>query len=355
MKIVHVIYSVNSFQFKELIAAFIYHQLEQGMEADIVHIIKENETSRILKLRNINVFTYTKNEGRNLNLVGKLSKLFKKNKYDVIHVHNLDMANVAGLAGRLAGIKTVLTLHCPGRKKVSGLNRMLFNKIVCASDYIRKRMTTESDKVNVVYNGIDTKIFDKNFGPTVYQENRRMLGLKDDSFVIGNVGHLTKTEDQGTILKAFRKLRQKGLNAEVVFTQEGPLQDQLQSFVRKNKLEDRVHFTANKIDKVEALQLFDLLVHSNNQPRYPFVLMEAMAAGTPVITTKIGTNPEVIAERKTGHLVPCGFPERIDSAIMRLNAIKTLPTEMGQAAKRHTEDKFTIEKMVQNYHQVYVG
>ena len=338
-----------------MIAAFIYHQLEQGMEADIVHIINENDTSRVLKLRNIDIFTYTKNSGRNFGLVGKLCKLFRKNKYDVIHVHNLDTANIAGLAGRLAGVKTVLTCHCPTRQKISRLNHALFSKIVCASNYIRKRISNDQQKVDVVYNGIDTKLYNKNFGPTVYEENRRLLGLKEDSFIIGNVGQMTKTEDQGTLLKAFRKLRQKGLNAEVVFTQEGPLQDQLKTFVRKNKLDDRVHFTANKIDHVEALQMFDLLVHSNNQPRYPFVLLEAMAAGTPVISTKIGTNPEIVAERKTGHLVPCGFPERIDSAIMRLNAIKTLSSEMGQAAQKHTEDKFTIEKMVQNYHQVYVS
>ncbi len=353
MRVAHVIYSVNSFEFKELIGAFIYQQQESGTEAEVIHIIKDDEASRVLKIRHINVHTYTKSPGADLGLSVKLSRLFREKKYNVIHVHNLEAAAVAGLGARLARIPAVLTLHCVPGRKISGVVKWLYRHVVCASQYIQQKFDPEKPVSQVIYDGIDVAHYARTFEAGVLSDIRKKFKISDESFVIGNVGPLIKSEDQLTLLKCFRKLQAKGLKSDLILTGDGPLKEHLESFVRKYNLTERVHFAHEQIDRVEALQLLDVLVLTANVPRYPFVLLEAMSAGTAVITTKIGSNPEVIVERKTGALVPCGFPERIDSAIMRMNAIKTLPAEMGANARAHMQEHFTIAKMVQNYQSLY--
>ena len=73
----------------------------------------------------------------------------------------------------------------------------------------------------------------------------------------------------------------------------------------------------------------------------------------PVIATTVGANKEVIEERKNGYLVPCGYPERIHSAVMRLTAIESLAAEIGEAGRKRVEENFTLEQMARGYAELY--
>lgn len=356
-KVAHIAYSISQSELKDLIAALIYKQQEQGVEAEIIHVVREDDIATVLKIRGINVYTYTKSAGTDVRLMFKLGRFVRTHGFNVVHAHSPEIAVHAAVAAKLGRAKSIFSCHWLTAKPLSRFVRRLNNYIVTTSAYVQKSLFKEkylSDKkMKIIYDGIDEHLYMQNFGINSENLNREKLGLQPDSFILGNTGPLVKEEDQSSLLKAFRKLRAKGLNAELVLTGEGPLRGELEKKVQQYQLDGRVHFLNGRLSRVEFLQLFDVLVHCAHKEAYPFSLLEAMAAGTPVIATKIGANAEVILERKTGYLVPCGFPERIDSAIMRLNAIKTLPKEMGVQSRLHVQKDFSIASMAARYQELY--
>lgn len=358
-KVAHIAYSITQSELKDLVAALIFKQKEKGITADIIHIVKETDISTILKIRGIDVFTYTKSPGMDLRLMFKLSKFLRTHRYQVVHTHSPEVAVLAAAAARLSGAKSVYSCHWTTRYPIPALARRFNNHVVTACEYIQKKLLKDNGlkdrKVKVIYDGVDEQIYMKDSREISSPENRRKLGLREDSFIIGNIGPLVKEEDQATLIKAFRKLRAKGLNAELVFAGEGPLLGELKKLGHNYELQDHIKFIPGVLTRAQYLQLFDVLVDSGHKEAYPFGLLEAMASGTPVIATKIGANAEVIDERRTGYLVPCGFPERIDSAVMRLNAIKTLPKEMGQESQKHVRNAFTIDRMAALYQELYTS
>lgn len=356
-KVAHIAYSITRSELKDLIAALIYKQQEQGTEAEVIHIVRETDIAHVLKIRGINVYTYTKSEGPDVRLMFKLGKFIRSHGFNIVHAHSPEIAVHAAIAAKLGRAKSIFSCHWLTAKPLPRYVRRLHNHIVTTSEYVQRKLFKEKylqdKKMKIIHDGIDEQMYMQNFGVNADDVNREKLGLQPDSFILGNTGALVKEEDQASLLKAFRKLRAKGLNAELIFTGDGPLRNELVKRTVQYKLEDRVHFFSGRLSRVEFLQLFDVLVHCAHKEAYPFTLLEAMAAGTPVIATKIGANAEVILERQTGYLVPCGFPERIDSAIMRLNAIKTLPKEMGVQSRLHVQKDFSISSMAARYQELY--
>lgn len=356
-KVAHIAYSIKDSELKNLISALVYKQQEQGIKAEVIHVVQETDIATVLKIRGINVYTYTKSNGTDFRLMMKLGKFIRSHGFQVVHAHSPEIAVHAAVAAKLGRAKSIFSCHWLTTQPLSQFVRRLNNYIVTTSEYVQRRLFKDkylSDKkMKIIYDGIDEQAYMQNFGANSDNMNREKLGLQADTFILGNTGPLVKEEDQASLLKAFRKLKAKGLNAELVFTGQGPLQKDLEKKAQQFKIEESVHFLHDEVTRVEFLQLFDVLVHCAHNETYPFMLLEAMAAGTPVIATKVGANAEVILERKTGYLVPCGFPERIDSAIMRLNAIKSLPKEMGAQSQLHVQKDFSIASMAARYSELY--
>ena len=181
------------------------------------------------------------------------------------------------------------------------------------------------------------------------------MGLKEDSLLLVNVGRLIADEDQATLLKTVRKLRQKKVNVELLILGQGPLREPLMTLCREFKIDDCVKFFGDlqAPARQRALATADVAVFSFNKEVYPLQILEAMALAKAVIATKIGSNAEIVSEGETGFLVPCGFPERIESAVMRFYANRSLAAKAGESARRKFEEKFSLERMAEGYARVY--
>jgi len=148
-----------------------------------------------------------------------------------------------------------------------------------------------------------------------------MNDLKKNSFVIGNCGDLKREEDQASLLKALRKLISKEINAEIIFLGDGPLRLDLENLAKQFNVADHVHFWHDKITFEEFLNHCHAIVFSGFAPNPDLKpVHKAMTAGKPVIVTKIEGYRDIVEDGKSGFLVPCGFPERIEAAIKKLEA-----------------------------------
>jgi len=208
------------------------------------------------------------------------------------------------------------------------------------------------ENVYVIPNGISTEAFEiRNNPPAI----RRELGLDPDRFTIGIIGSLVgKRKDHATFLRAMQSLTQRcGPQFQVVCVGGGPKLKETRELAQQLGLGDRTLFTGIRTDVPEILAALDLVVSSSQWEGMPNVIMEAMAAGKPVVATAVGGTPELVVPGETGLLVPPQDPEALALACQQMLENPARALAMGQAGRRRIENFFSIEKMVRDTENIY--
>ena len=153
------------------------------------------------------------------------------------------------------------------------------------------------------------------------------------------------------LLQAFAALRDP--RAHLLLLGEGSLREQLAASVGSYGLEQQVHLLGKRFDIPEWLGASDVFVLSSDWEGNPLSVMEAMAAGLPVVSTSVGGVPELVEPGQQGFLVPPGDRREFTMAMRRLLENRELMLGMGDAACCHASKSFRVERMVNNYARLY--
>ncbi len=208
----------------------------------------------------------------------------------------------------------------------------------------------QPEKVVVVYNGIDPRPFASGDGTRV----RRDLGVDPDQPLVVQIGQIARWKGQDVFLRAVAQVAREfprarfAIVGRVVFPQnEAAYEKHLHALAEHLRLRGRLVFAGHRTDIPDVLGAADLLVHAAVQPE-PFgrVLIEAMAAGVPVIAAAAGGVPEIVAAGETGHLVPPGDPASLGQAMRELLASPERRAAQGEAGRRRVLATFTEARMV---------
>jgi glycosyltransferase involved in cell wall biosynthesis len=182
----------------------------------------------------------------------------------------------------------------------------------------------------------------------------RWRGTREGKFpVVGLFGRITPWKGQHIFLKALAELPDvRGLIVgEALFTGEDRRYSQeLRELAAQLRIADRIHFTGFSPDIVPLLLSVDFVAHCSTSPE-PFgrVIVEAMLAGRPVIATRAGGAMEIVADNQTGLLVKPGDSHALAAAIQRLIEDRGFAAEMGRAAKRDAEERFNLDRILQQW------
>lgn len=205
-------------------------------------------------------------------------------------------------------------------------------------------------RCRVIPNGIDTHRLDRQ--PSI--DLRHQLNLKTGDFLIATVGSLIKRKGIDLIIDAVSKVTDKGVPVHLAIIGNGPEQDALLQQTRQKGIDARVHFLGEQLNVAGLLRgSADLFVSGAREEVFGLVLAEAGLAGIPVIAPAVGGIPGVIADGETGLLVPPGDAGRLADTVFRLYRDKTLRTRMGAAGRRRVLERFTIERNVRSFEQLY--
>lgn len=191
-----------------------------------------------------------------------------------------------------------------GRRLVAKLFRKRL-LLLGVSNAVRDEMMQElgwtASQIQTLYNRIDLEAIQAS--QLQRHEARLSLGLPLDSWIAGNVGRLHPDKDQATLLRGFaRALPSLPKDSLLVVVGEGRLEKDLKALANSLKIADRIRFTGQVVDARRYFKAFDLFVLSSNREPFGMVLLEAMAAGLPLICTDCGGGPEVVGE--AGWLFP---------------------------------------------------
>lgn len=214
-----------------------------------------------------------------------------------------------------------------------------------------RRAGVPRSSIRVIRNAIRAGRFD-----TVDPQGRaRLLGLfpSPPRQVVGAAGRLSPEKGHDVFIRAAAKIVARDPAVGFVIFGEGPLREQLQEQVRQAGLERNVVLAGHRGDLDVLTPHLDVSVLASHTEGLPNVVLEAMAAGVPVVATAVGGTPEVVANGVTGHLVPAGDIVAISSRVQELLASEARRQKMGAHGQAHVREHFTFDAQARAYTQLF--
>jgi glycosyltransferase involved in cell wall biosynthesis len=297
-------------------------------------------------------------EGLDWSVFPKVYQALRRLKPAVVATHHLMQLIYAGLPARLAGARVVHIEHehfslrrRRSRRQLALLTR-LCDAVVVPGDATRAFLCDTAGlpprKVSVIPNAVDTS----RFRPRL-RASRASLGLPEAAELIGVVARLDPAKDHATLLHAFARVRAQRRRTRLVLVGGGPLAGDLKALAVELGLEDDVLFLGPRRDVHELLPNFDVFVLSSIEEGAPMALLEAMACARPVVATAVGDIPDILHHGQAGRLVRPTDEPAIAQAILDLLAHRERAEEVGSAARRRVESRFTLEASLAGYSQVF--
>ena len=217
-------------------------------------------------------------------------------------------------------------------------------------DYLVKKGLAP-DKVHVIYNGVDPSRFEGE--PVTPGVTRSEFGIPPHHSVVGLLARLEPQKDPRTFLRAAAILVKKLPTVSCLVIGGGSLQAELEREAQALGLGDRVTFTGPRRDVARLLAACDISVLSSVKEGMSNTIMESMAAGKPMVATRVGGNAELIAEGETGFLVPPRDPAALADAVQRILEDPALAKAMGHQARVRIAQRFSVEAMVKSTERLY--
>ncbi len=233
------------------------------------------------------------------------------------------------------------------------LTRPLVKQYIANSEAVKrfyaKHLGIVRDTIQVLPNGIDTTPALANLSL------KESLGIAPGETVIVCVANLHTNKGHAYLLEAFENVHQRHPRAKLFLIGDGEekanLKKQIDSYVSR----EHIFFLGKRTDVPKILQLSHIFVLPTFFEGMSNALMEAMAAGLPVITTDIEENRELVKDKATGMLVPVKNSDAIADALEKLLADEALRSRIGQAAKKFMEEHFSLRKIANDWNKLLTG
>ena len=193
----------------------------------------------------------------------------------------------------------------------------------------------KQDRVRVIYSGVDPDLFASFSFP----------GWDGRTLTVGTVAVLVKRKGHRFLLEAAAIIKQRGIKVRYQFAGDGPEKKELEKMVAQLGLREEVSFPGFLPDVAAFLANVDIFVLPSLYEGLGVAVLEAMAAGKPIVSSRVGGIPELIRHRESGLLVPAGSAESLADAISLLLSQESLAESMGRRAWQKVREEFTLEQM----------
>lgn len=296
----------------------------------------------------------------------RLGRLFGRHKVDLVQAHQYTpfFYALAARLMRLSGVPVLFTEHGRHQPDYPRRKRMLFNRlalrrrdrVVAVGEAVRRALVANEGipegRIEVLYNGIDTDRFVPP-SPGERAAARRELGLSPDDLAVVQVARLDYLKDHPTAVRAVGRVARQRPGVRLLLVGEGPERDKIEAEVRRLGLEESVLFLGLRKDVGRLLGAADLFLLTSTSEGIPLTIIEAMAAGLPVVSTDVGGTAEVVVEGQTGSLAPARDDAALAGAILRLAGDPALRRRQGEAGRQRAKDRFSEQAMAERYDRAY--
>lgn len=296
-----------------------------------------------------------------------LWRLWGRLRPDVLHVSAGgypagESPRAAVLAARARGIpRRVMTVHnladAPPplaffERKIDRAVERSLHKLVCVSHSSKNSLVEKRgfnpDRVGVIHNGYEPPAP----GGATRQKIREELGIPLDAAVVGSVGGLQPRKGYHVLVNALAQMKRRPVRLVVIG--DGPCRDDLARQALEAGLSDRIVWAGFRADASRCLAAFDVFAFPSTAfESFPYVILEAMAAGLPVAATSVGGTVEQIQDGVSGRLVPPDNAAALASALDEILDDPALGRAWGEAARKRVRENFSMNLMLERTEALY--
>lgn len=265
------------------------------------------------------------------------------------------ISRIAGLlcsATVITGVRSVPDSDPLARRLIDRATMSLSDGIVSNSTAGREFVIdrgADRDDVSVVYNGRDIETY-RSAAPASMRDE---LDLPVEATIVGTVGRLLERKGHYDLLEAWSEVSTEIQDAHLVFVGDGPERTGLEQRAEELGCADSVHFLGTRQDVPALLNAMDLFAFPSHFEGLPGAVIEAMAAGLPIVATPVDGNSDLLDGYRSGLFVNVESPQQIAWATIRLLQNPDLAESLGAAATERASSEFTIASMVDGFESVY--
>jgi glycosyltransferase involved in cell wall biosynthesis len=296
--------------------------------------------------------------------VRKLSRLFATEKIRIVHAHQCTPFAYS-LATRFFGRRppVLFTEHGRFYPDVRSLKRKWFNNVLAAShdrfvavgESVRQALIKNEglhpNRIQVVYNGITlSRTSDE---PANRDDLRRALGASDDDFIVLQVARLDPIKDHKTAIHAVARAAHGNSRIRLLIVGDGPERMEIEREIKSQALDERVALLGQRNDVHCLLDAADAFLLTSLSEGIPLTIIEAMAAGVPVVATSVGGVPELITDEVNGLLARAGDVDGLAAALLRISRDGLLRKRLASRASLDAEIHFSEDRMIMEYERIY--
>ncbi len=301
----------------------------------------------------------------------RLARLIRRERPQIVHTHTAKAGTVGRVAAWLAGGRqrpvVVHTFHGHVLRGYFGPLRSLVFRwleqwlarrttaLIAVSPQVRDDLVqlgvAPAEKFTVIRLGIE--LCERVAGKDGRAETRRYLGIPPDRFAVGWIGRMTAIKNTEDVLNAFKVLRERGVDATLCMVGDGPDREQLERRAHELEIMRDTLFLGYQHDVAPLYAAFDALVLPSSNEGTPVSVIEALAARTPVVATRVGGVPDVVREGKDGFLVETGDVESLADRLAQLASDPALRDRMGATARERVLPRYAVDRLVDDVDRLY--
>ncbi len=229
-----------------------------------------------------------------------------------------------------------------------------FDKVVAVSEYTKKKLIelhVPDGKIEIIHNGIDVSSFTRAGKGSL----RQALGLEEGSKVVGFIGRLGPEKGIPYLLEAADTICRSTRGVYFILIGEGILKEETEGFIASRGLNDRIIMLGWRRDATGLLPDMDMLLLPSLTEGTPMIILEAMAAGVPVIASDVGGIGEIIEDSRTGLLIKPRDSGAIVESVKALMDDTGLAERISRNAASEVESRFSARRMSEKYKQTYLS
>lgn len=308
---------------------------------------------------------------RDLVATWRLAELIRRERPDIVHTHTAKAGALGRMAAVLAGRPRPIVVHTfhghvlrgyfgPLRtaafRLVETVLARVTDALIAVGPQVRDDLVAlgvaPREKFHVVRLGIELEERTDG-GAEVRAEARKLLGIGDETFVVGWIGRMTGIKRTQDVLAAVKGLRNRGVDAVLCMVGDGPDREHVEQRAHDLGIARHCLYLGYQDDVSRWYALFDAFLLPSANEGTPVTAIEALAARRPVVATRVGGLPDVVRDGEDGYLAEPGDVEALVDGLERLARDPELRSRMGEGARSRVLERYAVARLVDDVDRLY--
>lgn len=332
----------------------------RGVECSVV-CPQDSEIAKRLKHTDVPVHGIAMGGDLDFSLIKRLRVLIESDKPDIIHLHSRRGADwLGGLAAReFPHVRVVLSRRVDNKESglLARFKYRLYDRVIVISSAIREVLLNAGvpdAKLRVVHSAVNAQTWDRHYDRRAFERTFfPEISADADAPVIGMVAQLISRKGHRFMLESLPAIREKHPHARLIFFGQGREESNLKALASRLGLSDVVSFAGFRKDINHWLGSLDVFVHPPLAEGLGVAVLQAAAAGLPIVASRVGGITEIIDHDVHGYLVEPGSVEQISEAVIRMLSDPDRAQVLATAARARVESEFSLDAMVTGNLAVY--